>query len=170
MSKYAMEPIVVIEQVKEKVEHQIEAKIEEIVPKVEEKVLELTSVALDKTEAVVEDTTKKVSEDVTKAVESNAVVQKVEALVDSNPQLKAVAEKLEAELVKQVDGRTFTCWCCCWWWSLKATRQDPRKVPATTSPSTSVAQTLPNVQVPEWSPPKAVAPSSSGCCGQKSVV
>jgi len=167
MSKYAME---VIEQVVTKVEERVETKLEEIVPKVEEKVVELTAVALDKTEVVVEDTIKKASDAVVVAVESNAVVQKVEALIESTPQLKAVAEKLEAELVKQVDGRTFTCWCCCWWWSLKATRQDPRKVPATMSPSTSVSQPLPNVQVPEWSPPKAVAPSSSGCCGQKSVV
>lgn len=164
---------VVVDQVEKKVEEvtaKVEEKIAELAPKAEEKVVEMTEVALVQTQTVVEDTTKKVSDAVVAAVESNAVVQKVEALIDSNPQLKAVADKLEAELVKQVDGRTFTCWCCCWWWSLKATRQDPRKLPATTSLSTSVAQPLPNVQVPEWSPPKAVAPSSSGCCGQKSVV
>jgi len=151
-----MEPIVVIEQVKEKVEHQIETKLEEIVPKVEEKVVELTTVALDKTQDVVSDATQKVTDVVTKAVESSAVVQKVEALVESNPQVKAAVEKLESMLVKEVDGRMFTCWCF-WWWSLKITRQDPRKLPAKASPSTDTALPLPSTQVPEWSPPTAPA-------------
>jgi hypothetical protein len=171
LSKYAMD--VVVEQVEKKVEEvvdKLEEKIVELAPKVEEKVVELTDVVLDKTQTVVEDTTKKVSDEIVAAVESNAVVQKIEALIDSNPELKAISDKLEAALVKEVDGRVFTCWCCCWWWSLKLTRQDPRKVPATSSPSTSVVQPLPSVQVPEWSPPKVVAPSSSWCCGQKSVV
>ena len=151
----------------EVVEDQVEKKVEEVVAKVEEKlaevvpkVAEVTEVALVQTQVAVEDATKKASDAVVAAIESNAAVQKVEALIESNPQLKAVADKLEAEIVKQVDGRMFTCWCCCWWWSLKITRQDPRKLPATTSASTSVAQPLPSVQVPEWSPPKAVAPAS----------
>lgn len=154
---------VVVDKVEKKVEEvvaNLEEKVVELAPKVEEKVIELTEVALVQTQTVVEDATKKVSDAVVAAVESNVVIQKIDAIVDSNPQLKAVADKLEAELVKQVDGRTFTCWCCCWWWSLKATRQDPRKLPATTSLSTSVSQPLPSVQVPEWSPPTVVAQAS----------
>jgi hypothetical protein len=153
---------VVADQVEKKVEEivaKVEDKLVELVPKVEEKVVEASEAALVQTQAVVEDATKKASDAIVAAVESNAVVQKVEALIDSNPQLKAVADKLEAELVKQVDGRTFTCWCCCWWWSLKATRQDPRKLPATTSLSTVPVQLPPSAQVAEWSPPKVVGAS-----------
>jgi hypothetical protein len=62
-------------------------------------------------------------------------------------------------LVKEVDGRVFTCWCCCWWWSLKITRQDPRKLPAKVSPSTGTTAPLPSTQVAEWSPP--IAPVAS---------
>ena len=154
---------VVVEQVEKKVEEvvdKLEEKVVELAPKVEEKAVELTDVVLDKTQTVVEDTSKKVSDAIVAAVESNAVVQKIEALIDSNPELKAISDKLEAALVKEVDGRVFTCWCCCWWLSLKVTRQDPRKVPATPSPSTSAVQPLPSVQVPEWSPPTVVAPAS----------
>ena len=143
---------VVVEQVQAKVEEVVE---QQIAPKVEEKVVEVTTAALEQTQTVVEDTTKKASDAVVAAVESSVVVQKVEALIESNPQAKAVVEKLEAALVKEVDGRMFTCWCFGWWWSLKITGQDPRKVPSTPVQSTTVTPPLPSTQVPEWSPPKA---------------
>ena len=163
--KDAMDTSTVVEDIKEKVE----VKVEEVVAKVQEQVVELTDVALDKTQTVVEDTSKKVSDEVVAAVESNVVVQKIEELIDSNPQVKADVEKLEAAIVKEVDGRVFTCWCCCWWWSLKITRQNPKKLPATASPSTVVVPPLPNVQVPEWSPPTPPVVTSTKCCGKKSV-
>ena len=147
---------VVVEQVQAKVEEAIE---QQIAPKVEEKGVEVTTAALEQTQTVVEDTTKKASDAVVAAVESSVVVQKVEALIESNPQAKAVVEKLEAALVKEVDGRMFTCWCFGWWWSLKITGQDPRKVPSTPVQSTTVTPPLPSTQVPEWSPPKAVVSS-----------
>lgn len=153
-------PTELIETKVEEVKEQIVAKIEEIVPKVEEKIAEVTGDAVVKAQTAVEDTTKKASDAVLAAVESNAVVQKVEALIESNPQAKAAVEKVGAALVKEVDGRMFTCWCFGWWWSLKITGQDPRKVPATPSPNTDVPLSPPSAQVPEWSPPKVAVLSS----------
>ena len=151
-------------------------KVEEVVTKVEEKVVELapkvvelTDAAVVQTQAVVEDTTQKVSDAVTAAVESSAVVQKVEALIESNPEVKVAAKKLEAALVKEVDGRMFTCWCFGWWWSLKITGRDPRKLLATPSPSSNAVPPLPSTQVPEWSPPTPPVVTSTKCCGKKSV-
>ena len=87
---------VVVEQVQTKVEEVVE---QQIAPKVEEKVAEVTIATLEQTQTVVEDTTKKASDAVVAAVESSVVVQKVEALIESNPQAKAVVEKLDAALV-----------------------------------------------------------------------
>jgi len=167
-----MDSATVVEKVEAKVEdvkEQVETKVEEVVAKAQDKAVELTDIVLDKTQTAVAEVTAKVSDVLVVALESNVVVQKVEALIESNPQVKAAVEKLEAALVKEVDGRVFTCWCCCWWWSLKITRQNPKKLPATESPSTVVVPPLPNVQVPEWSPPTPPVVTSSKCCGKKSV-
>jgi hypothetical protein len=150
-----MDSAIVVDKVEEVV-----AKLEEKVVELAPKVVELTDAALVQTQSVVEDTTQKVSDAVTAAVESNVVVQKVEALIESNPEVKAAVEKLEAALVKEIDGRMFTCWCFGWWWSLKITGRDPRKLLATPSPSSDVVPPLPSTQVPEWSPPKSPAVTS----------
>jgi len=134
--------------------------IEQAVPvpstdEVTEKVVEQTAVALDQVQTLVEDTTAKVSDLITDAIESNSVVQKVDALIDSNPEVKAAVDKLEAKLVEVVDGKGFTCWCFGWWWTLKINRHDPRKPLSTPSPSTVTAAPVPSVEVKEWSPPTA---------------
>lgn len=120
---------------------------------VTDKVVEQVAIAVDQVEAVVEDVTAKVSELVTDAIESNPVVQKVEALIDSNPEVKAAVDKLEAKLVEMVDGKGSTCWCFGWWWTLKITRRDPRKTPSTPSLSSETVAPAPSVEVKEWSPP-----------------
>lgn len=143
----------------EKVEEKAEEKLAELIGKVDSKVIEFADVALDKADVVVAETTEKVSSEIMNAVESNVVVQKIEALIDSNPQLKAAVDKLEDELVKQVDGRMFTCWCFGWWLSLKITRQNPKSLPATPSPSTCTPPPPPSTQVPEW--PQSKTPDAS---------
>jgi hypothetical protein len=93
-------------------------------------------------------------------IDSNPVVEKIEAVIDSNPQLKDAVDKLESKLVEAVDGRLFSCWCFGWWFSLKITRQDPRKTLSTQPQSTVTAEPVPSVEVKEWSPPKVAVETS----------
>jgi len=152
-----IEKTVTVEQVTDLIEQAVPVPS---VDEVTEKVVEQTAVALDQVQTVVEDTTAKVSESITAAIESNSVVQKVDALIDSNPEVKAAVDKLEAKLVEVVDGKSFTCWCFGWWWTLKINRRDPRKPLSTPSPSTVTAAPVPSAEVKEWSPPTAPVATS----------
>jgi hypothetical protein len=130
--------------------------VEDAVPKVEE----LTDNVLDEAQVAVEDATKAALDAITEAIDSNPVVEKIEAVIDSNPQLKDAVDKLESKIVEAVDGRLFSCWCFGWWFSLKITRQDPRKTLSTQPQSTVTAEPVPSVEVKEWSPPKVAVETS----------
>jgi hypothetical protein len=148
------------EVIEQKIKETLNDKLDEIVVKVEEKASEVTDVVLDKTQDVVADATEKASDAVVSAIESNETVQKIEALIESNSQAKAVVDSIESAFVKEVDGRVFSCGCFGWLFSLRITRQNKKTLPAISSPKTDTDQSLPSTEVSEWSPPKSPAPSS----------
>jgi len=150
----------VVEQKIEELKEKLNDKLDEVIVNVEEKASEVTDAVLDKTQDVVADATEKASNAVVAAIESNSTVQKIEDLIESNSQAKAVVDSLESAFVKEVDGRVFSCGCFGWLFSLKITRQNKKTLPATSSPKTDTDQPLPSTQVSEWSPPKTPVPSS----------
>jgi hypothetical protein len=137
-------------EIEKTVVNEVSNAVEQVVPKVEE----MGDKVLDEAQVVLEDTTKTVSDAIEQVIDSNPVVQKVEAIIESHPELKDAVDKVEAKLVEVVDGRSFTCGCFGWWLSLKITRQDPRKTPSTQAPSTVTVAPVPDVEVKEWSLPK----------------
>ena len=148
------------EVIEQKIKETLNDKLDEIVVKVEEKTSEVTDAVLDKAQDAVTDATEKASNAVVAAIESNETVQKIEALIESNSQAKAVVESVEAAFVKEVDGRVFSCSCFGWLFSMKITHQNKKTLPATSSPKIDKDQPLPSAQVSEWSPPKSPVPSS----------